>query len=107
MPKYNGYGDWPASGEVDIMVSRGNNLYYENDLKNVSLGNDHITQSRHWGPYFPEDRNELTKVHYWKEKGTFSDSFHLLSVDITPNGIFFSIYNESTMNVTLDKDFGS
>lgn len=103
MPKYNGYGDWPASGEIDIMVSRGNNLYYENDLKNVSLGNDHITQSLHWGPYFPEDRNELTSVHYWKEKGTFSDSFHLFSVDITPNGIFFSIYNESTMNVTLDK----
>ena len=63
MPKYNGYGDWPASGEIDIMVSRGNNLYYENDLKNVSLGNDRITQSLHWGPYFPEDRSELTKVH--------------------------------------------
>lgn len=45
------------------MVSRGNNLYYENDLKNVSLGNDRITQSLHWGPYFPEDRSELTKVH--------------------------------------------
>ncbi|KAJ3329147.1 hypothetical protein HDU76_008519 [Blyttiomyces sp. JEL0837] len=29
LPKYNAYGQWPASGEIDIMESRGNDPGYE------------------------------------------------------------------------------
>lgn len=27
LPRYNEYGGWPASGEIDIMESRGNEGY--------------------------------------------------------------------------------
>ena len=51
LPKSETYGGWPASGEIDIVESRGND-----DLRNeqgVSMGNDHMGATLHWGPFWP------------------------------------------------------
>lgn len=42
MPQESAYGDWPMSGEIDIMESRGN--------RNMRIGGNHIgvEQVRNW-----------------------------------------------------------
>ena len=44
MPAEDTYGAWPASGEIDIMESRGNNYTYPLG------GNDIMSSALHWGP---------------------------------------------------------
>jgi hypothetical protein len=44
LPVQNTYGQWPASGEIDIAESRGNNYTYPLG------GNDVISSTLHWGP---------------------------------------------------------
>jgi beta-glucanase (GH16 family) len=44
MPAEDKYGPWPASGEIDIMESRGNNYTYPLG------GNDIMSSTLHWGP---------------------------------------------------------
>lgn len=43
MPEESVYGPWPASGEIDIMESRGNEVGYELG------GRDVISSTVHWG----------------------------------------------------------
>jgi len=104
MPKYSIYGEWPASGEIDLMESRGNDNYRDNDEEKSSVGNDHVLQSLHWGPYFPENRHDLTEVHTRKKKDSFADEYNVFSLDWTPDCIRFYINNQSTLNVTAKKD---
>lgn len=43
MPLNETYGDWPASGEIDIAESRGNDVDYPIG------GRDVVSSSIHWG----------------------------------------------------------
>jgi beta-glucanase (GH16 family) len=43
MPEDSKYGEWPASGEIDIMESRGNDVGYEMG------GRDTFVSTLHWG----------------------------------------------------------
>jgi beta-glucanase (GH16 family) len=43
MPEDDVYGQWPASGEIDIMESRGNDVYYPGG------GKDQFSSTLHWG----------------------------------------------------------
>jgi beta-glucanase (GH16 family) len=45
MPENSTYGDWPASGEIDIVESRGNGPEYDVG------GRDVIGSTLHWGMY--------------------------------------------------------
>lgn len=44
LPVDDTYGPWPASGEIDIMESRGNNRTY------AQGGNNIASSALHWGP---------------------------------------------------------
>lgn len=44
LPTYNEYGNWPSSGEIDIMESRGNDPSYPIG------GHDSFGSTLHWGP---------------------------------------------------------
>ncbi|KOS21087.1 Beta-1 [Escovopsis weberi] len=44
LPVNDTYGPWPASGEIDIMESRGNNHTY------AQGGNNIVSSALHWGP---------------------------------------------------------
>ena len=50
--KLYSYGKWPASGEIDIMESRGNDRIL-NAEGNEELGNNCVGSTLHWGPFFP------------------------------------------------------
>lgn len=45
MPENETYGTWPASGEIDIAESRGNNVDY------MLGGKDIVSSSIHWGKF--------------------------------------------------------
>jgi hypothetical protein len=49
MPEDSVYGPWPASGEIDIMESRGNDVSYNVDGQD--RGRDVYSSTLHWGSY--------------------------------------------------------
>lgn len=73
MPVEDTYGEWPNSGEIDIMESRGNNYSYKMG------GNDISSSALHWGPTQALDawyktHNERQALHttYTKRKSPSS-----------------------------------
>lgn len=50
MPKNSAYGKWPASGEIDIVESRGN-FNITGDF-GQDLGSGIVQSTLHWGPYW-------------------------------------------------------
>ena len=55
MPKYNAYGGWPASGEIDLMESRGNGPDYK------AGGYDKFGSTLHWGT--STESNQYFQTH--------------------------------------------
>lgn len=100
MPKYSVYGEWPASGEIDLIESRGNgNLQFQDN----KVGNQMVQQSLHWGPYYPYDGRLRTSIRKNLEEGkSFGDEFHKFTMDWSSEYLAFSIDDEVTLNVTVD-----
>ena len=71
LPVNNEYGKWPASGEIDIMESRGNNNYPDE----LGGGNDSFSSTLHWGPDFLGHKFEDTSKKY-KHFQSLSNDFH-------------------------------
>jgi beta-glucanase (GH16 family) len=69
MPVHNSYGQWPASGEIDICESRGNVA--------PGYGVDTYSSTLHWGPTFETNGFKLTSKTLSLPTGEkFSDKFH-------------------------------
>jgi len=109
MPEDSVYGQWPRSGEIDIMESRGNGRDYSEGGRNYYYG------TLHWGksPYScrcnvtypgpsltrrPKTGPTSETDSYWKttnakriRRGDYSSSFHTFGVQWTPNYIYFYI----------------
>jgi beta-glucanase (GH16 family) len=112
LPKRNEYGPWPASGEIDIMESRGNAPGY------AGQGNDWFSSTLHWGTNWDQNRYELThfehqhseslgaKFHtyglYWDDKQLYTylddPSNKMLQVDFTKQ----SFYQRGRFPATFD-----
>jgi hypothetical protein len=76
LPKNNTYGEWPNSGEIDIVQSRGNDITYKQG------GNNVIASCLHFGPNAALDgwwRNNVKSTAY---RETFSDRFHKFGVEV-------------------------
>ncbi|XP_076106848.1 beta-1,3-glucan-binding protein-like isoform X2 [Mytilus galloprovincialis] len=95
LPVWNAYGQWPASGEIDIMESRGNINYH--DDKGVSQGHDSVGSTLHFGPGFPFDPYEKAHAEKHLTTGTFSDSFHKFAVEWDESMIRFTIDGEELL----------
>lgn len=87
LPRYQDYGMWPASGEIDIMESRGNAPSYPPG------GCDVFGSTLHWGPGYTEDRWTLT--HKTMKPGVD------LTADFHTYGL---IWNESYIGTYFDKE---
>jgi len=96
MPKSNAYGNWPASGEIDIMESRGN--AGENGVQSSS-------STLHWGPNWMTDPFEMTHGTRKLEDGkTFHDDFHVFGVKWDEHGMYTYIDDDSNRLVEVDFD---
>jgi beta-glucanase (GH16 family) len=73
MPVHNEYGPWPASGEIDVMESRGNVNY----PKEFGGGPESFGSTLHWGSDFYTNQYMKTHAEYSLKTGkTFADDFH-------------------------------
>ncbi|KAI9292786.1 putative glucan binding protein [Neoconidiobolus thromboides FSU 785] len=81
LPTHHAYGGWPASGEIDIMESRGNGKEYPHG------GVDTVASTLHWGPDWKNNQYNLTTKSYKLKDGTFNDRFHKYSLEWGPTYI--------------------
>jgi beta-glucanase (GH16 family) len=82
LPVVDTYGAWPASGEIDIMESRGNNHSY-------SLGgNNKVQSSLHWGPDADEDAYLKTTNSKYSLHSEYGASFHTYGIEWTNKYLF-------------------
>jgi len=88
LPRYDAYGNWPASGEIDIMESRGN-------PPNYPPGGDNMFGSTlHWGPFWQQNKWALTHEEYMIPSGTLADDFHIYGL----------IWNKTNIITYIDED---
>ncbi|XP_076472838.1 beta-1,3-glucan-binding protein-like [Babylonia areolata] len=98
LPRLNVYGKWPASGEIDIMESRGNLNYH--DPQGKSLGADSVGSTLHFGGDFWT--NQWPKAHkevLSQSGGTFADDFHKYGVEWDNTSITFTLDGQETLKV--------
>jgi beta-glucanase (GH16 family) len=100
LPLRNVYGNFPASGEIDLLEARGNRDLVK---AGVNIGNDQITSSLHFGPYVEADAWQLTTfARNANEKGdakaskegsgkNFGSAFHRYQMEWTADKITFSV----------------
>ncbi|XP_065187034.1 beta-1,3-glucan-binding protein-like [Sycon ciliatum] len=87
LPTSNQYGGWPASGEIDIMESRGNPASY------AAGGVNTFGSTLHFGPHWPADAYLKAHAEAKAPAGhDFSEDFH----------VFGLIWNETYLGTYLD-----
>ena len=91
LPVKHAYGQWPASGEIDIMESKGNSDY---KLDGQDIGRQLVGSTLHFGGGYPE--NGWPNAHFEKTNAAgFDQEFHKYQVNWTPDFIEFSVDDES------------
>ncbi|XP_059491029.1 uncharacterized protein LOC132205777 [Neocloeon triangulifer] len=94
MPRYDVYGGWPTSGEIDIMESRGNRELGSFGGAGVNIGVEQISSTMHWGP--DPGHNRYYQTHWERNSAAgngYNNDFHLYQVEWTPDYIKFAIDN--------------
>ncbi|XP_050710145.1 beta-1,3-glucan-binding protein-like isoform X1 [Eriocheir sinensis] len=95
LPQNWPYGEWPASGEIDIVECRGNDRY-------GSINNQVCSSAMHWGPFWTQDFFDMTTTEYTSD---FADSFHVWRIDWTSTDIKFYLDGELKMTVDPGTNF--
>ena len=99
MPRDDAYGDWPASGEIDILEARGNDNLYDKTGRQV--GNKHVSSTLHWGPYYSANAFPRTMGTVDMKKGSFADNYHVFSLDWTKDLVHFYVDNTTIFKFTV------
>ncbi|KAJ8912606.1 hypothetical protein NQ315_000475 [Exocentrus adspersus] len=97
MPRYNFYSGWPASGEIDIMESRGNKELISSI--GINIGQQLISSTLNWGPNKDYNRYEYTSFHKTNENG-FNSNFHNYQLEWSPEEIIFYVDGEEIGKVS-------
>jgi len=97
LPVDNEYGNWPASGEIDIMESRGS------DPSTCAAGGHNAFGSTlHWGVNWDQN-NYFRTTEQYVHPTSLADDFHVYGLLWTEDRLITYIDDES--NVVLDVDF--
>lgn len=82
LPKDNAYGAWPSSGEIDLVLSRGNRNYTHAEKH---IGVEQFVSSLHFGPFASLDQYQTTLfVRNSKPGNGFNNDFHRYQMEWTP-----------------------
>jgi beta-glucanase (GH16 family) len=72
LPRDSVYGQWPKSGEIDIMESYGNRA-----TLNSAYGSNMVGSTLHWGPTFPLNSwNRTHEMSSLKDNIDYAKGFH-------------------------------
>ena len=93
MPEDSIYGDWPRSGEIDIMESRGN-------APSSGIGRNVVSGALHWGPDTQLDQFSRTLGNNKLARADFSQAFHTFGMQWGPNYIFMYVDMELKVQST-------
>ena len=99
MPVADKYGAWPASGEIDIAESRGNNHTYPLG------GNDVISSTLHWGPNTDYDAWYHTYLKKEALHTTYTQTYHTFGLEWSEKYLFTYINSRlmQALYVPFDK----
>lgn len=89
LPEESRYGQWPRSGEIDIVEARGNRFL---DSNGGQIGSEQVASTLHFGPS-PEQNGHMN-THGTKNTASgqgFDRDFHLFEVEWNPDLIRFSV----------------
>ncbi|ORX67351.1 gram negative bacteria binding protein 2 [Basidiobolus meristosporus CBS 931.73] len=99
LPKYEQYGPWPASGEIDIVESRGNAGGYPDGLNTIS-------STLHWGPSSVYNQYLKTTAKYTLPgDADFSQDFHIFTLEWDSTSIKTSVDNNQVLEVPIKESF--
>lgn len=101
MPKHSVYGEWPRSGEIDLMESRGNRFLY---AQGGHVGTEQVGSTLHFGPQsgvngWPTAHRTKNRVPGWNE------DFHLYKLVWTTNSLQFYYDNEHIETISVGSGF--
>ncbi|ORY18873.1 concanavalin A-like lectin/glucanase domain-containing protein [Clohesyomyces aquaticus] len=82
LPRDNVYGEWPRSGEIDIMEGRGNNYTYPDG------GNNIVSSTLHFGPNSKNDGWWRNNVKRQALHTTYADGYHTFGLEWSEKYIF-------------------
>ena len=101
LPVNDTYGPWPASGEIDIMESRGNNFTYPQG------GNNIVSSTLHWGPDSDNDEWWRNNVKREALHTTYASGFHTYGLEWSEKYIFSYIDTRllQSLYTAFDKPF--
>ncbi|RUS79519.1 hypothetical protein EGW08_012717 [Elysia chlorotica] len=88
LPKYDKYGIWPRSGEIDVMESRGNE---------GPIGVEEVSSTLHWGPSI--DQNKYYKTTGKRHAANWADNFHTWRLEWTQDHLVTFVDNVEIMRV--------
>lgn len=85
VPRYNVYSTWPASGEIDLVESRGNEQLIQNG---INIGVEQVGSTLHWGP--DPAHNAYTRTHFDRNSpgNGYNKDFRVYELEWSPGKIF-------------------
>lgn len=103
MPRFSVYGEWPRSGEIDVMEKRGNRLLFDG---NTNVGAEQIGSTLHFGP--TSDFNGWETSHFTRNQvPTYDNDFHIYRVVWHTNYLQFWVDNEVVGTINAGEGFWS
>lgn len=104
LPQQSAYGEWPRSGEITLVESRGNQDYV--DSSNNQIGCQRIGSSLHFGPAWNQDAYREAEFTRNRAEGC-DDAFHKYEIEWVADHIKFSVDGQETGTVWANNGFWS
>ncbi|KAL0953508.1 hypothetical protein HGRIS_004734 [Hohenbuehelia grisea] len=97
LPVNDTYGPWPASGEIDIIESRGNDRDYS------FQGRNYVSSALNWGPLSTLNRFFKTRGYSFERHKSYDKDFHTFVLEWSQD--FLWVYVDTRIIRTLDLRF--
>lgn len=104
LPQNSTYGEWPRSGEIDLLESRGNRAY--TDHQNQPIGVERFSSTLHFGPRWDQNAWPTSTFSTNSEPGRgFNSDFHKYKLKWTPQSIAFFLDGSQVGNIPVGDGF--